>query len=63
MKNKKMVISEWLFKEPFDNKPREIKNTKPLEQTARDIIKIGDKQPKNEISEEMIDPYYFTDRF
>ena len=37
-------------------------NPKPLRETARDIIKLDDKQVSKGLAEKMINPYNFTDR-
>ena len=39
-KNIKMIIPEWLFQHPFENKPEKIYNPKLLEQIARENIKL-----------------------
>ena len=54
-----MIILEWLFEEPIENK---IYNPKPLTQIARDNIKLDDKQINKESAKKMLNPYYFTDR-
>ena len=43
-KQKKMIIPEWLFKEPIENKIKNINNSKSLKQLARDNIRLDDKQ-------------------
>ena len=57
-----MIIPEWLFLEPVENKINKIYNPKPLRQLARDNIKLDDKQLNKELAKKMINPYYFTDR-
>ena len=61
-KQNEMIIPEWLFQEPVENKIKKIYNPKSLKQLARNNIKLDDKQFKKELAEKMINPYYFTDR-
>ena len=35
---KEMIIPEWLYQEPIENKNKKRYNPKPLKQIARDII-------------------------
>ena len=58
-KQNELIIPEWLFKEPIENKI--IYNPKSLKQIARDNIKLDDKQLNEELAKKMINPYYFTD--
>ena len=46
IKQNKLIIPEWLFKEPIENIIETIYNLEPLKQIAQNIIKIGDKQFK-----------------
>ena len=62
MKQDEMIIPEWLFKEPIENKIEKIYNPKPLKQLARNNIKLDDKQLNKELAKKMINPYYFSDR-
>ena len=62
MKQNEMIIPEWLFQEPIENKSRKIYNPKPLRQLARDKIRLDDRQLNSELARRMINPYYFTDR-
>ena len=57
-----LIIPEWLFKEPIENKFKKFYNPKTLKQIARDIIKLDAMQLKKKIAKKMIHPYYFTDR-
>ena len=57
-----MIIPEWLFEEPVENKMKKIYNPKSLKPLARNNIKLDDKQLKKELAKKMINPYYFTDR-
>ena len=43
LKEDDMIIPEWVFKQPVENKIKEIYNPKPLHQIARDNIKLDDK--------------------
>ena len=62
MKQNEMIIPEWFFLEPVENKVKKIYNPKPLRQLARDNIRLDDRQLKKELAKKMINPYYFTDR-
>ena len=57
-----MIIPEWLFQEPVENKINKIYIPRSLKQIARDNIIIDDKQLNKELAKKMINPYYFTDR-
>ena len=56
-----MIIPEWLFQEPVENKIKKISNPKPLKQLARNNIKLDDKQLNKQLAQKMINPYYFID--
>ena len=56
-----MIIPEWLFLEPVENKINEIHNPRSLKQLAQDNITLDDKQLNKELARKMINPYYFTD--
>ena len=62
MKQNEMIIPEWLFQEPVENKIKKIYNPRSLKQIARNNIKLDDKQLNKEIAKKMLNPYYFTDR-
>ena len=62
MKQKEMIIPEWLFQEPVENRIKKIHNPKSLKHIARNNIKLDDKQLIKELARKMINPYYFTDR-
>ena len=62
MKQNEMIIPEWLFQEPIENKISKIYNPKSLKQLARNIFKLDDKQLNKELARRMNNPYYFTDR-
>ena len=57
-----MIIPEWLFQEPVENKIIKIYNPRSLKQIARDNIRLDDKQLNKELARKMINPNYFTDR-
>ena len=57
-----MILPEWLFQEPIENKIKKIYNPKSIKQLARDKISLDDKQLNKEFSRKMHNPYYFTDR-
>ena len=59
-----MVIPDWLFKEersPIKKKMQKVYNPKTLQQLARQIIEMNDKEIDREIAKKMINPYYFID--
>ena len=62
IKQNEMIIPEWLFQEPVENKTNKIYNPKSLKQLARNNIKLDDKQLNKDIARKMINPYFFTDR-
>ena len=62
MKENEMIIPEWLFQEPVENKIHKIYNPKSLKQLARNNIKLDDKQLNKELAKKMPNPYYFTDK-
>ena len=62
IKQNEMIIPEWLFKEPIENKINRIYNPKPIKQLARNNIKLDDKQLNKELAKKMINPFYFSDR-
>ena len=49
-KQNELIKPEWLFKEPIENKNKNLQNPKPLSQIARDIIKLDDKQVNKELA-------------
>ena len=57
-----MIIPEWLFLEPVENKKNKIYNPKSLKQLARYNIRLDDQQLNKEFAKKMLNPYYFTDR-
>ena len=61
-KQNEMIIPEWLFEEPIENKIEKIYNPQSLKQLARTNIKLDDKQLNKELARKMLNPYYFTDR-
>ena len=50
MKQNEMIIPEWLFQEPVENKVNEIYNLKSLKQLARNNIKLNGKQLNKELA-------------
>ena len=62
IKQNELIIPDWLFQEPAENKIKKIYNPKSLKQLARNNIRLDDKQLKKELAKKMINPYYFTDR-
>ena len=61
-KQNEMIIPEWLFQEPVENKIKKVYNPNSLRQIARDNIRLDDKQLNKELARRMINPYYFTAR-
>ena len=57
-----MIIPDWLFQEPIENKIKEIYNPKSLKQIARDNIRLDEKQLNKELAKMMINLHFFTDR-
>ena len=62
IKQNELIIPDWLFQEPVENKIKKIYNPRSLKQIARDNIRLDDKQLNKELAKKMINPYYFTDR-
>ena len=62
IKQNEMVLPEWLFHEPIENKTNKLSNPNSLRQIARGIIRLDDKQLNEELARRMINPYDFTDR-
>ena len=62
MKQYEMIIPEWLFQEPVENKIIKIHNPRSLKQIARDNIRLDEKQLNKQLAKKMLNPYYFTDR-
>ena len=62
MKQNEMIIPEWLFQEPIENKIKKVYNPRSLTQIARNNIKLDDKRLNKELAKKMLNPYYFTDR-
>ena len=62
IKHNEMIIPEWLFKEPIENKIKKIYNPVSLKKLARNKINLDDKQLNKELAKKMINPYYFSDR-
>ena len=62
MKQNEMIIPEWLFQQSVVNRINKIYTPEPLRQTARDNIKLDDKQLNKELARKMLNPYFFTDR-
>ena len=57
-----MIIPEWLFQEPVENKINKLYSPKSLKQLARDNIRLDDRQLNKELPRKMNNPYYFTNR-
>ena len=62
IKKNEMIIPEWLFQEPVENKINRIYNPRSIKQLAGNNIKLDDKQLNKELAKNMINPYYFSDR-
>ena len=61
-KQKEMIITDWLLQETIENRPRKLYNPKPLQEIARDNIKLDDNQLNKELAKRIKNPYFFTDR-
>ena len=57
-----MIIPEWLFREPIENKIKKIYNPILLKKLARNKINLNESQLNKELAKKMINPYYFSDR-
>ena len=57
IKREEMIILEWLFQEPVENKLNKIYNPKSLKRIARNNIKLDDRQLNKELAKKMINPY------
>ena len=62
MKQNEMIIPEWLFQEPVENKINKIYNPRSLKQLARDNTRLDEKRLNEDLAKKMPNPYYFTDR-
>ena len=62
MKQNEMIITEWLFQEPIENKINKIYNPKSLKQMARKNIILDNKHLKKESAQKMINLICFSDR-
>ena len=62
IKQSQMIIPEWLFQEPVENKIKKLYNPKSFKQLARNNIKLDDQQLNKELAKKMINPFFFTDR-
>ena len=62
IKHNEMIIPEWLFKEPIENKIKKIYNPVSLKKLARNKINLDDRQLNKELAKKMINPYYFSER-
>ena len=62
MKQNEMIIPEWLFQEPVENKINKKHNPRSLKEIARENNRLDDKQLNKELAKKMLNPYYFTNR-
>ena len=62
IKQNEMIMREWLFQEPVENKIKKIYNPGSLRQLARYKIRLDDRQLNKELARKMLNPYYFTNR-
>ena len=51
-----MIIPDWLFKKPFENKSQKIDNPKLLKEVARENSKMDDEQLNKELAEKILNP-------
>ena len=56
---KELIIPEWFFKEPIENKIKNINNPEPLKQIAPETNLNSDKQVNEAVAKTMINPYVF----
>ena len=56
IKQREMIIPEWLFQEPVENKINKIYNPRSIKQLARDNIRLDDKQISKELAKKMLNP-------
>ena len=61
-KQNEMIIPEWLFREPIENRIKKIYNPISLKKSARNKINLDNNQLNKELAKKMINPYYFSDR-
>ena len=57
-----MIIPEWLYQEHIEKKTRKIPIHKQLKQTARENIKMVDKQFEKGLAKKRISIYFFNDK-
>ena len=57
IKQNEMIIPEWLFQEPIENKINRIYNPRSLRQLARNNIRLDDIQLNGELGRRMLNPY------
>ena len=62
IKQNEMIIPEWLFQEPIENKINRIYNPRSFRQIARNNIRLDDIQLNGELGRRMLNPYYFSDK-
>ena len=62
LKQNEIILPEWFFQQPVENKIKKIYNPKPLRQLARDNIRLNDRQLNKELAKKTNKPYYFTNR-
>ena len=60
-KQKEMIMPEWLFREPIENKIKKIYNPISLKKLARNIINLDDREINKELAKKMLNPYFFSD--
>ena len=56
-----MIVPQWLFEEPIENKNKKIYNPKSLKQLARQNFNLDDKNLNKDLANRMLNSYYFTD--
>ena len=56
-----IIIPDWLFQEPVENKTNERYNPKSLKLIARNNIRLDHKHFKKELAKKIPNPFYFTD--
>ena len=56
LKRNEMILPEWLFQEPIEQKIKNIYNTKSLRQIARDNFRLDDRQLNGQLAWRMFIP-------
>ena len=60
-KHNELIVPEWLFHEPIENKPRKIYKAGPLWEKTGDNFELDEKQLNKESAKKMINSYYLIE--